>query len=86
MKVLVNDRHDWARKCWSTRGMNGHESARPLKAVFYPSSADTLAFARSIESCVESDFATERAQSTIAGHFFCFGEYGEVVCAYHQAT
>jgi hypothetical protein len=42
MKVLVHVGHDWARKCWSTRGMSGHESATPLKGMFYPSSAGTL--------------------------------------------
>jgi hypothetical protein len=31
-KVLVHDGHDWARKCWSTRGMSGHESGGPLMA------------------------------------------------------
>jgi hypothetical protein len=56
--VLVHDGHDWARKCWSARGMSGHESARSLKGMFYPSSTGTLTFARSIEMCVESDFAT----------------------------
>jgi hypothetical protein len=29
-KVLVYDGHDWARKCWSARGMSGYESASPL--------------------------------------------------------
>jgi hypothetical protein len=31
-EVLVHDGHDWACKCWSTRGMSGHESAGPLRA------------------------------------------------------
>jgi hypothetical protein len=54
IKVLVYDGHDWACKCWSTRGMSGHESAKPLKGMFYPSSAGTLTFIRTIEICVES--------------------------------
>jgi hypothetical protein len=53
-KVLVHDGHDWARKCWSTRGMSGHESAGPLKGMFYPSSLDTLTFVKTIETSVES--------------------------------
>jgi hypothetical protein len=39
-------------------------------------SVGTLTFTRMIEMRVESDFATERVQSTITGHFFYFGEYG----------
>jgi hypothetical protein len=34
--------------------MNGHESAGPLKGMFYLSSVDTLAFVRMIEMCVDS--------------------------------
>jgi hypothetical protein len=41
-KVPVDDRHDWARKCCSARGMSGHESVGPLKDMFYPSSVGTL--------------------------------------------
>jgi hypothetical protein len=37
-KVPVDDRHDWAHKCCSARGMSGHESVGPLKDMFYPSS------------------------------------------------
>jgi hypothetical protein len=33
-KVLVHDGYAWAHKCWSARGMSGHESARPLKDMF----------------------------------------------------
>jgi hypothetical protein len=76
MKVLVHDGHDWARKCWSARVMSGHESARPLKGIFYPSSTGTLTFTRSIETCVESDFATVSERFAIAGRFFYFGEDG----------
>jgi hypothetical protein len=50
----------WARKSWSARDMSGHEGARPLKGIFYPSSVGTLTFVRVIEIYVESDFATER--------------------------
>jgi hypothetical protein len=39
IKVLVHDGHDWACKCWSARGICGHESVGPLKGMFYPSSA-----------------------------------------------
>jgi hypothetical protein len=73
---LVHDGHDWARKCWSPRGMSGHKSTGPLKDMFYPSYACTLTFAKMIEMCVESNFTTERVRSAIAGHFFCFGEDG----------
>jgi hypothetical protein len=73
---MVHDGHDWARKCWSTRGMSGHESAGPLNGMFYPSSAGTLTFARSIEMSVESDFTTIFERYAIAGHSFSFGENG----------
>jgi hypothetical protein len=53
-KVLVHDGHDWAHKCWSTRGMSGHESAAPLKAMFYPSSASTLTSVKMLEMFVEN--------------------------------
>jgi hypothetical protein len=33
-----------------------HGSARPLKDMIYPSSAGTLTFVRTIETCVESNF------------------------------
>jgi hypothetical protein len=75
-KVLIHDRHDWAHKCRHARGMSGHESAEPLRGMFYPSSAGTLTSVKRIETCVESNFATECVQSAIAGHFFCFGEDG----------
>jgi hypothetical protein len=52
--------------------MSGHESARLLKGIFYPSSARTLTFVKMIETCVETDFATERVQSAIVGHYFLF--------------
>jgi hypothetical protein len=41
-KVLVHDGHDWVHKCWSPRGISGHESAGALKGMFDPSSAGTL--------------------------------------------
>jgi hypothetical protein len=44
----------WTRKCLSARGMSGHESAGPLKGMFYPSSAGTLTFVRMIQTYVES--------------------------------
>jgi hypothetical protein len=56
--------------------MSGHASAGPLKDMFYPSSAVTLTFTRSIEMCVESNFATISERFAIAGRFFCFGEDG----------
>jgi hypothetical protein len=37
-------------------------------------SAPTLTCVKSIETIVESAFATERVRSATAGHFFCFGE------------
>jgi hypothetical protein len=53
-KVLVPEGHDWACKCWSARGMSGNKSARPLKGMIYPSSAGTLTFVRTIETCIQS--------------------------------
>jgi hypothetical protein len=73
-KVLVHNGHEWARKCWSARGMSGHESATPHKGMFYLSSSGTLTFIKMLETCVENALATERVQSTMAGRFFCFGE------------
>jgi hypothetical protein len=70
--VLVHDGHDWAHKCWSARGMSGHESGGPLKDMFYPSSAGTLIFIKTIEMCVESDFIVERVRSAIVDHFLLF--------------
>jgi hypothetical protein len=64
----------WARKCWSARGKSGHKNAGPFKGMFYPSSIGTLTFVRMIETCIESDSATERVRYMIPGHFFCFGE------------
>jgi hypothetical protein len=52
--VLVHDGHDWAHKCWSARGMSGHESAGPLKGMFYLSSVGTLTFVRTIETIFEN--------------------------------
>jgi hypothetical protein len=52
--VQTYDGHDWAHKCWSTRGMCGHESAGPLKGMFNPSSIGTLTRVKMIETCVES--------------------------------
>jgi hypothetical protein len=71
-KVLVHGRHDWACKCWSAREMSGHKSAGPLKIMFYSSSAGTLTFAKSIETCVESNFATECIQSAMVGRPLLF--------------
>jgi hypothetical protein len=56
--------------------MSGHESVGPLKGIFYSSSTGTLTFARSVETCVESDFATVSERFSIAGRFFCFDEDG----------
>jgi hypothetical protein len=33
-KLLIHDELDWARKCWSARGMSVHESVGPLKGMF----------------------------------------------------
>jgi hypothetical protein len=48
MQVLVPCGSEWARKCWSLIGMNGHVSAGPLRACVKvsdccdPSSVGTL--------------------------------------------
>jgi hypothetical protein len=44
----------WALKCWSARGMSGHESVWPHKGMFYPSSTGTLACIKSIVMSIES--------------------------------
>jgi hypothetical protein len=50
MKVLLAlDGGDWARKCWSARGMSGHESVGPLKGIFYPSYTGTLTCIKLVE-------------------------------------
>jgi hypothetical protein len=54
MKVLVHDEHEWARKCWSAKGMSGHESVGPLKSIFNPSSAGTLTCVKSLATMFES--------------------------------
>jgi hypothetical protein len=43
-----------------------------------PSSTDTLTYAKMIEMCVESTFATVCVRFAIADHFFWFGEDGLV--------
>jgi hypothetical protein len=48
----------WAHKCWSARGMLWAQKCWTLKGMFYPSSVGILTFARLIETCVESGFAT----------------------------
>jgi hypothetical protein len=54
MKVLVHDGHEWACKCWSVRGMSGHESARRHEDMFDPSSAGTLICVKSLVTMFES--------------------------------
>jgi hypothetical protein len=71
-KVLVHDGHDWAHKCWSARGMSGHESTRPLKSMFYPSTVGILTSVKSLETCVVSAFATECVRSVMVDHFLLF--------------
>jgi hypothetical protein len=51
---LAHDGNDWSRKCWSARGMSGHESAGPPRDIFYLSSAGTLTCVRSLVTSVES--------------------------------
>jgi hypothetical protein len=71
-QVLVHDGQDWAHKCWSIRGMSGHESAGPLRACLIQSSAGTLTCVKMIETCVESVLSTISEQFTIADCFFLF--------------
>jgi hypothetical protein len=52
--LMTQDGIIWAHKCWSTRGMSGHESAGPIKGIIYPSSVGTMTFIRTIETCVEN--------------------------------
>jgi hypothetical protein len=55
MKVLLaHDGDNWVRKCWSARGMSGHESAGPLRGMFYPSSVGTLAYVKLLATCIVS--------------------------------
>jgi hypothetical protein len=48
--------------------------------------AGTLTCVKSLEMFCESACATISKRFTIADRFFCFGEDGYVMCAYHQAT
>jgi hypothetical protein len=52
--LLAHDGDDWACKCWCARGMSGHESAEPLKGIFYPSSAGILTCVKSLAMMFES--------------------------------
>jgi hypothetical protein len=61
-QVLVHDGHDWARKCWSHKGM------------FDPSSVGTLTYIKIIEMSVGSIFATVCVRFAISHRFFCFDE------------
>jgi hypothetical protein len=70
----------WACKCWSARGMSGHESVEPLRAYVKVadycdlSSAGILTCVKSLVTCVESVFATVYEQFAIADCHLCFGE------------
>jgi hypothetical protein len=50
---LVHDGDDWAHKCWSARGISGHESVGSPKGMFYSSSTCTLTCIKSLVTCVE---------------------------------
>jgi hypothetical protein len=52
----------------------GDVSEKPMMGMFDPFSVGTLTRVKTIETCVESDFATECVRSAIAGRFFYFGE------------
>jgi hypothetical protein len=55
MKVLLaHDGDDWARKCWSARGLSEHKNDGPPKGKLYPSSADTLTCVKSLATIFES--------------------------------
>jgi hypothetical protein len=60
----------------------GTKVLKPLRACVKvadccdPSSAGTLTYVKTIETCVESAFATVCVRSAIVDHFFCFGEDG----------
>jgi hypothetical protein len=71
-KVLVHDGHEWACKCWSVRGMSGHKSAGPLKGMFYPSYAGTLASIKSLVMMCESVCATGSERFAITDCIFFF--------------
>jgi hypothetical protein len=59
-------------------GMSGHESAGPLRACVKVDeycdlfSKGTLTCVKTIETCVESAFPTERVRSVVAGCFLLF--------------
>ncbi len=61
-----------------TRGMlvksplYGDVSEKPMMGMIYPSSAGTLTRVKTLETCVESAFATVYVQSAIAGCFPLF--------------
>jgi hypothetical protein len=56
-KVLVHDGHVWAHRCWSARGMSGHESAGPLKGMFFSIFCRYTNSVRTIETIVQSAFS-----------------------------
>jgi hypothetical protein len=75
MKVPVHDGHDWARKCWSLKGM------------FDLSFAGTLTCIKLLVLVLRTflpPYVSERF--TILDHFFCFGEDNWVEFALHQVT
>jgi hypothetical protein len=59
----------WTHKCWSARGMSGHESAGPPKGMFYLFSKGTL-------PCVKSLVTYDESVLSSLVHYlvFCFGE------------
>jgi hypothetical protein len=62
MKVLVHNGHEWARKCWSTRGMSGHKSVGPLKVMFDSSSTGTLACVKLLETVASDNVSAIRTR------------------------
>jgi hypothetical protein len=72
--VLVHGGHDWACKCWSTRGMSGHKITGHLKGMLYSSSAGTLTSVKMIEMIVESVLPPYMNNSQQWIVFFSFSE------------
>jgi hypothetical protein len=76
--VLVLYGYEWVLQYWSFVDMSEEWW------LIYPSSVGTLTHVKTIETCVESAFATVRVQSAIAGRFlfFLWGRLGRA--ALHQ--
>jgi hypothetical protein len=52
--LMAHGGDDWARKCWSARGMSGCENAGTPKGLFYRSFTSTLTSIKLLATMFES--------------------------------